>query len=169
MLRVPLGQRFFATTRGQIVLLARRAPRTIDELCQALGLTRNAIRAHLATLERDGLVRRGGVGRTRRDRRGPRGGRRPHDLRLELPLGGGGGRPSRVVPAHGDTTRGDAGRHDTRALRPARAAAVLLRGGRWGWRTWPTQPAVRAGAELVRRFGLLPVLSRMQRQQPIIG
>jgi predicted ArsR family transcriptional regulator len=60
-MRAPLGQRFFATTRGRIVLLVRRAPRTIDELCQALGLTRNAIRAHLATLERDGLVRRGGV------------------------------------------------------------------------------------------------------------
>ncbi|MDQ3812168.1 MAG: ArsR family transcriptional regulator [Chloroflexota bacterium] len=61
MLRAPLGQRFFATTRGRIVLLVRRAPRTIDELCQALGLTRNAVRAHLATLERDGLVRRNGL------------------------------------------------------------------------------------------------------------
>jgi predicted ArsR family transcriptional regulator len=60
-MRAPLGQRFFSTTRGRIVLLVRRAPRTIDELCQALGLTRNAIRAHLATLERDGLVRRGGM------------------------------------------------------------------------------------------------------------
>src|SRR5918911_3277922 len=60
-MRAPLGQRFFATTRGRIVLLVGRAPRTIDELCQALGLTRNAIRAHLATLERDGLVRRSGA------------------------------------------------------------------------------------------------------------
>ena len=60
-MRAPLGQRFFATTRGRIVLLTRRAPRTVDELCQALGLTRNAVRAHLATLERDGLVRRSGV------------------------------------------------------------------------------------------------------------
>jgi predicted ArsR family transcriptional regulator len=42
---------------------------TTDELAEALGLTDNAIRAHLATLERDGLVRAqgerrgGGVGK----------------------------------------------------------------------------------------------------------
>jgi predicted ArsR family transcriptional regulator len=43
----------------------RRASHTVEELARAVGLTDNAIRAHLATLERDGLVqqeelRRGG-------------------------------------------------------------------------------------------------------------
>jgi len=51
------NQRFFASTRGRIVLLLRRAGHTVEELAQALSLTDNAIRAHLATLERDGFVR----------------------------------------------------------------------------------------------------------------
>ena len=56
-------QRFFASTRGQIVALLCRASRTVEELAQALGLTDNAIRAHLASLERDGLVRQQGLRR----------------------------------------------------------------------------------------------------------
>jgi predicted ArsR family transcriptional regulator len=55
--------RFFATTRGQIVMLLRRAGRTVDELAQALDLTDNGVRSHLATLERDGLVRQQGTRR----------------------------------------------------------------------------------------------------------
>jgi predicted ArsR family transcriptional regulator len=58
-------QRFFSTTRGQIVSLLRRASQTVDELAAALGLTDNAIRSHLATLERDGLVAQRGVRRGR--------------------------------------------------------------------------------------------------------
>src|SRR5712692_4074068 len=54
------NQRFFTSTRGQIVTLLRRASRTVDELAQALDLTDNAVRAHLATLERDGFVRQHG-------------------------------------------------------------------------------------------------------------
>ena len=54
------NQRFFASTRGQIVVLLRRARRTVDDLAGALGLTDNAIRSHLATLERDGLVQQRG-------------------------------------------------------------------------------------------------------------
>jgi predicted ArsR family transcriptional regulator len=54
-------QRFFASTRGRIVLLVRRATRTVEELAQALGLTDNAVRVHLAALERDGLVEQTGV------------------------------------------------------------------------------------------------------------
>ena len=57
MARLRWDQRFFSTTRGRIVALLRRASRTVDELAQALDLTRNAVRSHLATLERDGLVR----------------------------------------------------------------------------------------------------------------
>jgi predicted ArsR family transcriptional regulator len=58
-------KRFLSTTRGRIVDLLRRRQSTVDELAQTLGLTDNAVRAHLATLERDGLVERKGV------RRGP--------------------------------------------------------------------------------------------------
>jgi predicted ArsR family transcriptional regulator len=57
------NQRFFASTRGQIITLLRRASRTVDELAQALNLTDNAVRAHLATLERDGIVQQRGVRR----------------------------------------------------------------------------------------------------------
>jgi predicted ArsR family transcriptional regulator len=51
------NQWFFASTRGQIVTLLRRSSRTVDELAQALDLTHTAVRAHLAALERDGLVK----------------------------------------------------------------------------------------------------------------
>src|SRR6266566_4893843 len=47
---------FFASTRGQIITLLRRSSRTVDELAQALDLTHTAVRAHLAALERVGLV-----------------------------------------------------------------------------------------------------------------
>jgi predicted ArsR family transcriptional regulator len=57
------NQRFFATTRGQLILLLRRADQTVEELAQALQLTDNAVRAHLATLERDGLVEQKGMRR----------------------------------------------------------------------------------------------------------
>jgi len=54
------NQRFLASTRGRIITLLRRASRTVEELAQALKLTDNAVRAHLATLERDGFVRQHG-------------------------------------------------------------------------------------------------------------
>jgi predicted ArsR family transcriptional regulator len=57
------NQRFFASTRGQIIMLLRRSSRTVDELAQALNLTDNAVRAHLATLERDRVVQQSGVRR----------------------------------------------------------------------------------------------------------
>lgn len=63
MVTPPWNQRFFATTRGQLILLLRRASQTVEELAQALHLTDNAVRAHLATLERDGLVEQQGVRR----------------------------------------------------------------------------------------------------------
>ena len=53
-------QRFFASTRGRVVTLLRRASRTVNELADDLELTDNAVRAHLATLERDGLVQQQG-------------------------------------------------------------------------------------------------------------
>jgi predicted ArsR family transcriptional regulator len=53
-------QRFFEGTRGKVVTLLRRGGRTVEELAQALNLTDNGVRAHLATLERDGIVRQRG-------------------------------------------------------------------------------------------------------------
>src|SRR4026208_837736 len=60
---------FFDSTRGQIVTLLRSAPCTVEDLAEKLSLTDNAVRAHLSTLECDGLVRQSGL------RRGPR---KPH-------------------------------------------------------------------------------------------
>jgi predicted ArsR family transcriptional regulator len=56
-------QRFLSSTRGQIVSLLRRGPRTVDELAGMLGLTDNAVRAHLVSLERDNLVTQRGLRR----------------------------------------------------------------------------------------------------------
>jgi predicted ArsR family transcriptional regulator len=56
-------KRFLESTRGRIVALLRRTSRTVDELAAALDLTDNAVRAHIATLERDGLVEQRGVRR----------------------------------------------------------------------------------------------------------
>jgi len=63
------GTRFFSSTRGQIVRLMRGTERTVEDLAASLDLTDNAVRAHLATLERDGLVSQAGV---------RRGARKPH-------------------------------------------------------------------------------------------
>jgi predicted ArsR family transcriptional regulator len=43
------------------VTLLRRGGRTVEDLARALGLTDNGVRAHLATLERDGIVRQRGT------------------------------------------------------------------------------------------------------------
>jgi predicted ArsR family transcriptional regulator len=64
-----LDERFFDSTRGQIVSLLRGNTRTVNELAEELGLTDNAVRSHLLSLERDGLVRQSGV---------QRGTRKPH-------------------------------------------------------------------------------------------
>lgn len=53
--------RFLESTRGKIVSLLRHSEKTVDEIALELGLTDNAVRAHLTTLERDGLVRPNGV------------------------------------------------------------------------------------------------------------
>jgi predicted ArsR family transcriptional regulator len=64
-----VDRRFFESTRGQIVTMLRASPCTVEDLAGKLDLTDNAIRAHLLTLERDGMVRQSGL------RRGPR---KPH-------------------------------------------------------------------------------------------
>ncbi len=55
------GQNFLDSSRGRVVVLLRQGVDTVEELAKQLGLTNNAVRAHLATLERDGLVERGGM------------------------------------------------------------------------------------------------------------
>jgi len=55
------------STRGRILLLLQaRGEMTADELARELGVTANAVRAHLLALERDGLIQ------PHRVRRGPR-------------------------------------------------------------------------------------------------
>lgn len=51
------------TTRNRLVALLRRGPRTVEELAAALGLTDNAVRAHLAALEHEHVVQQAGVRR----------------------------------------------------------------------------------------------------------
>ncbi|MEO6067115.1 MAG: ArsR family transcriptional regulator [Gemmatimonadota bacterium] len=50
-------------TQGRLLNLLRRAPKTITELSQALSLTDNAVRTHIAALSRDGLVEQVGTKR----------------------------------------------------------------------------------------------------------
>ncbi|HET9426439.1 MAG TPA: ArsR family transcriptional regulator [Gemmatimonadaceae bacterium] len=59
-----VDNRFFESTRGRIVTLLRRGPRTVEELAGDLELTDNAVRLHLGTLERDGIVQAKGVRRS---------------------------------------------------------------------------------------------------------
>ena len=62
------NKRLLASTRGQILALLRAEHRTVNDLAAALDLTDNAVRAHLLSLERDGLVQQYG---TRRGTRKP--------------------------------------------------------------------------------------------------
>lgn len=54
-------ERLFKSTRGKILNLLRVREHTVNELAAKLTLTDNAVRAHLANLERDGLVIQSGT------------------------------------------------------------------------------------------------------------
>jgi predicted ArsR family transcriptional regulator len=54
-------QRFLASTQGKILVLLRTESRTVNELAEALELTDNAVRSHLTSLERDGLIQQLGT------------------------------------------------------------------------------------------------------------
>ena len=54
-------ERLFKSTRGKILDLLRTRERTVNELAAELRLTDNAVRAHLASLERDRLVSQSGM------------------------------------------------------------------------------------------------------------
>ena len=47
--------------RGRIIALLRRGTSTVEELAAELGVTDNAVRAHLQLLEREGLLRASGT------------------------------------------------------------------------------------------------------------
>ena len=53
--------RLMKSKRGKILDLLRTKEKTVNELAAALGLTDNAVRAHLLSLERDGLVHQSGT------------------------------------------------------------------------------------------------------------
>ncbi|MEO6908098.1 MAG: ArsR family transcriptional regulator, partial [Abditibacteriaceae bacterium] len=55
------NKRLLSSTRGRIIVLLRSSNQTVTELAEALDVTDNAVRAHLATLERDGLVQQSGI------------------------------------------------------------------------------------------------------------
>ncbi|HEU4990071.1 MAG TPA: helix-turn-helix domain-containing protein [Gemmatimonadaceae bacterium] len=61
MANLPGSRRFAESTRGQILERLRCGACTVDELARELALTDNAVRAHLATLERDGMIRAAGT------------------------------------------------------------------------------------------------------------
>ena len=54
-------ERLFKSTRGKILELLRTGDCTVNDLAGALRLTDNAVRAHLASLERDRLVAQSGM------------------------------------------------------------------------------------------------------------
>jgi predicted ArsR family transcriptional regulator len=72
----PWRNRLLKSTPGQILRLLRRRDRTVEELATELRLTDNAIRAHVANLQQDGLVIQSG--------RRP-GSRKPHTLYAVTP------------------------------------------------------------------------------------
>ena len=49
------------TARGRIIALLRRGASTVEELAAELGVTDNAVRAHLQLLEREGLIQASGT------------------------------------------------------------------------------------------------------------
>jgi len=54
--RICMPSEVFKSSRGEILRLLRRAPRSVNELALALDVTDNAVREILARLQRDGLI-----------------------------------------------------------------------------------------------------------------
>src|SRR5436190_20602617 len=68
-MKTKLDKRFFGSTRGRIVTLLRGTTKTVNDLAEELELTDNAVRTHLLSLERDGIIKQSGI---------QRGTRKPH-------------------------------------------------------------------------------------------
>lgn len=49
-------ERLTGSTRGKVLRLLRSSDRTVPELAEELGLSGNAVRGHMAALQRDGMV-----------------------------------------------------------------------------------------------------------------
>jgi predicted ArsR family transcriptional regulator len=56
LMRTPLHPRRLDNSRGRIVQLLRGGGQTVDEIAAQLGLSHNAVRVQLTSMERDGLV-----------------------------------------------------------------------------------------------------------------
>lgn len=56
-------ERLLGETQARLLVLLRRAPQTITGLADAVGLTDNAVRMHIAALHRDGIVEPAGTQR----------------------------------------------------------------------------------------------------------
>ena len=57
-------ERVLGRTRGELLGLLRRSRRSINDLAEALGITDNAVRTHVAAMQRDGMVQPAGVERS---------------------------------------------------------------------------------------------------------
>jgi predicted ArsR family transcriptional regulator len=55
-----LRRQLLDTTRGRIVALLQKDPLAVDDIAAELGLTRNAVRNHITSMERDGVIQRVG-------------------------------------------------------------------------------------------------------------
>ena len=55
-----LRKQLLGSSRGRLVALLRGGGLTADDIASRLGVSRSAIRAHMAGMERDGVVRRAG-------------------------------------------------------------------------------------------------------------
>lgn len=64
MTQIKLHREFLESSRGRIVGVLRRGSATVDDMAAELTVTGNAIRAQLASMERDGLVQKAGVRRS---------------------------------------------------------------------------------------------------------
>lgn len=60
---IRLQNEFLETSRGRVIDFLRHGSCTVEEIAAELSVTGNAVRAQLATLERDGLVRAAGTRR----------------------------------------------------------------------------------------------------------
>src|SRR3954466_1646055 len=55
-----LKRQLLDTTRGRIVALLQKGALAVDDIAAELQLTQNAVRSHITSMERDGVVQRVG-------------------------------------------------------------------------------------------------------------